>query len=257
MIDPRAQVHPEAQVDPSVQIGPFCVVGPHVKIGARTVLQSHVVLDGTTEVGQDNVFFPFSVLGGVPQDLKYKGEKTTLKIGNKNTIREGVTINLGTAQGGSITQLGDGNLLMSYVHVGHDCIIGNSTVIATGVGLSGHVLVEDYAILGGQTGVSQFTRIGAHSYIAGQTGIIKDVPPYTIIEGQRPPVIRGINIVGLRRKGIPVETIQKLNESVKLWIRPDVTKDQCLLEIESQYGDVPEVQRFLSFIRSSEQGVIK
>ena len=257
MIHSTAQIHPEAKLAADVEVGPWCIIGPHVKIGKGTVLKSHVVVEGWTELGEKNTVFPFTVLGAVPQDLKYKGEETYVVIGNGNTIREGVTINLGTAQGGNYTRVGDGNLLMSYVHLGHDCQIGNHCVIATGTGLSGHVTVEDFAIIGGMVGAAQFIRVGAHSYIGGQAGLPKDVPPYTIIEGSRPAIIRGVNIVGLRRRGVSTETIQKLNESVKLWVRPEVNKEQCLLEIESQYGDVAEVQRFLSFIRQSECGVIK
>jgi UDP-N-acetylglucosamine acyltransferase len=257
MIHATAQVHPEAKLDSSVEVGPWCVIGPHVKIGKGTVLKSHVVVEGWTTIGEKNVFFPFSVIGAVPQDLKYKGEETYVVMGDGNTIREGVTINLGTAQGGYYTRLGDGNLLMSYVHLGHDCQIGNHCVIATGTGLSGHVIVEDYAILGGMVGAAQFVRVGAHAYIGGQAGIPKDVPPFSIIEGSRPTIIRGVNIVGMKRRGYATETIQKLVECVKLWTRSDVNKEQCLLEIESQYGEVPEVQQFLTFIRKSEHGVIK
>ena len=257
MIHPSAQIHPEAKLDAGVEVGPWCIVGPHVKIGKGTQLRSHVVVEGWTTIGENNVIFPFAVIGAVPQDLKYKGEETYVVIGKNNTIRESVTINLGTAQGGSYTRVGDGNLLMSSVHLGHDSQIGSQCVLATGVGLSGHVTVEDSAIIGGMVGAGQFVRIGAHAYISGQAGLSKDVPPFTIVEGSRPNIIRGVNIVGLRRRGYSTETIQKLNESVKLWTRTDVNKEQCLLEIESQYGDVPEVQQFISFIRESEHGVIK
>jgi UDP-N-acetylglucosamine acyltransferase len=257
MIHATAQVHPEAKLHATVEVGPWCVIGPNVKVGKGTKLQSHVVLDGWTEIGEDNVIFPFAVLGAVPQDLKYKGEVVHLTIGDRNTIREGVTINMGTVQDGGLTSVGNDNLLMSYVHLGHDCHVRNHCVIATHTGLSGHVTVEDYAILGGMVGVVQFLRIGMHSYIAGQTGLTKEVPPFTIVEGQRPPVIRGVNIVGLRRRGYSADTIMKINETVKLWVRPDVPKEQCLLEMESQYGEIPEVQQFLRFIRESEHGVIK
>jgi UDP-N-acetylglucosamine acyltransferase len=257
MIHSTAQVHPEARLDPSVQVGPWCLIGPHVKIGKGTELKSHVVIEGWTEVGEENVIFPFAVLGAIPQDLKYKGEQTYLTVGNRNVIREGVTINLGTAHGGNYTRVGDDNLIMSYVHLGHDCQIANHCVLATHAGLSGHVDVRDYAIIGGMAGITQFARIGEHSYIGGQAGITKDVPPFSIVEGNRPPTIRGVNIVGLRRRGLSAETITKLNETVKLWTRPEVPKEQCLLEIESQYGDVPEVESFLKFIKESEIGVTK
>jgi UDP-N-acetylglucosamine acyltransferase len=257
MIHPTAIVHPEAQLHPSVEVGPFCVVGPNVKIGKGSKLLSHVVVEGHTEMGEDNVVFPFAVLGAVPQDLKYKGEDTKLIIGNRNSIRESVTLNLGTVQGGGVTRMGDDNLIMAYVHFGHDCIVGNHCIIANYGGLAGHVTLEDYVTLAGQVGVSPFARVGAHAYVTGQTGIEKDVPPFTIVMGQRPAVVKGTNIVGLRRRGYSAEIIQKINESIKLWSRPDVQKEQCLLEIESQYGEYKEIQQFVSFIRQSETGVVR
>ena len=257
MIHPSAQVHPEAKLDPSVEVGPWCIVGRNVSIGRGTKLISHVVVDGHTQIGEDNTVFPFAVLGAVPQDLKYKGEDTKLIIGNRNKIREAVTLNLGTVQGGGQTLLGDDNLLMAYVHMGHDCVVGNNVVIANYGGLAGHVTVADYAIIGAMTGVSQFVRVGAYAYIGGQSGLERDVPPFTIAMGARPTSIRGANIVGLRRRGFSAETISKINESIKLWIRPDVQKEQCLLEIQFQYGEIPEIQQFIAFIRKTEAGVVR
>ncbi len=257
MIHPTAIVHPEAKIDPSVEVGPWCTIGANVKIGPGCRLISHVVVDGWTTIGSNNVVFPFAVLGAVPQDLKYKGEKTELIIGNGNTIRESVTLNLGTVQGGGKTQLGDGNLLMAYVHFGHDCIVGNHNIFANNAGLAGHVTVEDYATIGGQSGVSQFLRIGSYAYVGGQSGADKDVLPYCIALGARPLSVKGTNIVGLRRKGFSAETITKINEAIKLWTRPDVQKEQCLMEIESQYGEFPEIQKMLTFIRKSEMGVVR
>jgi UDP-N-acetylglucosamine acyltransferase len=256
-IHPSSQVHPEAKIHPTVEIGPWCVVGAHVELGKGTKLVSHVVMDGWTKVGEDNVLFPFSNIGGVPQDLKYKGEPTRLEIGNRNQIREGVTLNLGTVQGGGVTKIGDDNLIMAYVHVGHDSIIGNHCILVNYVGLAGHVILEDYVTLGGMTGVSQFVRVGSHSYIGGQSGLERDVPPYCIAFGSRPTSIKGANIVGLRRRGFTAEIISKINDAIKLWARPDVQKEQCLLELESQYGDVPEIRSFTSFIRGSDAGVVR
>lgn len=257
MIHSTAQIHPEAQIDSSVEIGPWCTVGPHVRIGPGTKLISHVVIDGWTQIGSKNTIFPFSVLGGIPQDLKYQGEPTQLIIGDHNIIRENVTINLGTIQGGGITRVGNHCLIMASSHLGHDCLVGNHCIIANFGGLAGHVILEDYVILGGMTGVSQFIRIGAHGYIGGQSGVEKDVPPYSIAIGQRPCSLKGANIVGLKRRGFATETIQKINEAIKLWSRHDVQKEQCLLEIESQYGEIPEIQKFISFIRKSETGVVR
>jgi UDP-N-acetylglucosamine acyltransferase len=257
MIHPTAIIHPKAEIDPSVKIGPWCTVGEFAKIGKGTQLMSHVVVEGHTYIGEDNIVYPFSVLGAAPQDLKYKGEPTKLIIGNKNTIRESVTLNLGTEQGGGLTQVGNETLLMAYTHLGHDCIVGDHCIIANYGGLAGHVIVEDYAIIGGMTGISQFVRVGAHSYIGGQSGLERDVPPYTIAVGSRPCNIKGTNIVGLRRRGFPAEKIMRINEAVKLWTRPDVQKEQCLLEIESQYGEIAEIQQFIAFIRKSETGVVR
>ena len=257
MIHPTAIVSPEAKIHASVEIGPWCSVGPHVSIGAGTRLISHVVVDGDTSIGVNNLVFPFAVLGAIPQDLKYKGERTRLEIGDRNSIREGVTLNLGTTQGGGLTKIGNENLLMAYTHLGHDCIVGNHCIMANGSGLAGHVTLEDYVNIGGQTGVVQFVKIGAHSYVGGQSGIDKDVPPYSIVLGARPAVVRGTNIVGMRRRGFSSEVIQKINEAIKLWMRADVQKEQCLLEIESQYGDLEEVQHFIGFIRKSSTGVIR
>lgn len=257
MIHPTSVVHPEARIHESAEIGPFCTVGPHVKIGPKTRLVSHVAIDGWTTIGEANLIFPFSVLGAVPQDLKYHGEKTELIIGDRNTIRESVTMNLGTEGGGGKTVLGSDNLIMAYAHLGHDSEVGNHCVIANSVNLAGHVTIEDHAIIGGTCAVSQFVRVGAHSYIGGFSGLERDIPPFVIAVGTRPTIVKGANIVGLRRRGIPTETIQKISEAIKLWLRPDVQKEQCCLEIESQYSEVPEVRQFVQFIRASEAGVTR
>ena len=257
MIHPSAHVHPEAKLDPTVEVGPGCTIGAHVRIGKGTKLISHVVVDGWTEIGENNTVYPFAVLGAIPQDLKYKGEATKLVIGNQNTIRESVTLNLGTVQGGGVTSIGDGNLLMAYVHLGHDCRVANHCIIANYGGLAGHVTLEDWVTIGGMTGISQFVRVGMHSYIGGQSGLEKDVPPFTIALGSRPCQIKGANIVGLRRRGYTAEKIQKINEAIKLWTRHDVPKEQCLLEIESQYGEHPDIHRFVSFIRESQTGTVR
>jgi UDP-N-acetylglucosamine acyltransferase len=256
-IHSTAIIHPRAQIDPSVEIGPYCTIGGDVKIGAGTRLISHAVVEGHTTIGENNVIFPFAVLGAVPQDLKYKGEPTELIIGNHNTIREGVTMNLGTVQGGGKTSIKDHCLIMGYTHLGHDCILGSHVIISNYGGLAGHVTIEDHVQIGGMCGISQFVRIGAYVYIAGQSGVDRDVPPYSIAMGSRPCIIKGANIVGLRRRGMPADTITKINEALKLWIRPDVQKEQCILEIESQFSDIPEIQGLVGFIRKSELGVTR
>ncbi len=256
-IHPSAIIHPTAELDPSVEVGPWCSIGPKVKVGKGTRFIANVVVDGRTTIGEGNTFFPFSSIGMIPQDLKYKGEDTELIIGNHNSIRECVTLNLGTQQGGGKTVVGDHNLLMAYTHMGHDCIIGNHCILANSAGLAGHCVLDDYVTMGGMCGVGPFVRIGAHAYIAGFSGVEKDIPPFAIAIGSRPCAIKGTNIVGLRRRGIPADTISVINESIKLWMRADVEKERCLLEIESQYGDREEIRRFVSFIRSSQYGTAR
>jgi UDP-N-acetylglucosamine acyltransferase len=256
-IHATAIVAPGAELASDVEVGPFCTIGPNVKIGRGCRLISHVVVDGHTTIGEDNVFFQFSSIGATPQDLKYKGEPTELIIGNHNTIRECVTLNLGTVQGGNKTVVGNHNLLMAYVHLGHDCIVGDHVILANAVNLAGHVIVEDYANVGGVTGVTQFLRIGSHAYVGASSLVDRDVPPFSVVVGNRPCEVKGANIIGLRRKGYSAPSITAVNESIKLWKRPDVTKDQCLLEIETQFGDVPEVLRLVQFIRKSESGCLR
>jgi len=256
-IHPSAIIDPKAELESGVVVGPWCTIGPNVKIGKGTRLISHVVIDGWTTIGEENTIFPFATLGLAPQDLKYKGERTELTIGNRNSIREYVSVHLGTAQGGGFTRVGDGNLLMGYVHLGHDVIVGNSAILANYVGVAGHAIIDDYAIVGGQCGVNQFVRIGAHTYIGGHSAVERDLPPFCIAVGNRPMVIKGANIVGLRRRGYTADAISKINEAIKLWTRPDVEKQTCLFEIESQYGEYPDVQAFLTFIRKSENGVTR
>ena len=256
-IHPTAIVDPKAELASDVEVGPFCMVGPFVKIAEGTKLLSHVVIEGWTTVGKNNVFFPFSVIGAIPQDLKYQGERTEVIIGDHNVIRESVTINLGTVQGIGKTTVGDHNLLMAYVHLGHDCVVKNHTIIANAVGLAGHVTVEDYANIGGMVGVTQFITIGPNAYVGGRSTVDRDVPPFCIVVGERPCELKGANIIGLRRKGMKANVITAINESIKLWKRTDVMKDQCLLEIETQFGDFSEVKELVDFIRKSENGCVK
>jgi UDP-N-acetylglucosamine acyltransferase len=256
-VHPTAIIHAGAEIGADSVIGPYCVIGPNVKMGKGNKLHSHVVVEGWTTIGEQNEFFPFSVIGAIPQDLKYKGEKTELLIGSHNIVRESVTLNLGTVQGGGKTVLGSHNLLMAYVHFGHDCIVGSHCILANSAGLAGHVTVEDYANIGGMVGVIQFMRIGTHSYVGGKSTVDRDVPPFSIVLGERPCEMKGANIIGLRRKGYAAPTITAINESIKLWKRPDVQKEQCLLEIETQYGEIPEVKQLIQFIRKSENGCTK
>ena len=256
-IHPSSLVDPKAELAADVEVGPFCTIGPNVKIGEGTKLLSHVVIEGWTTIGKHNTFFPFAVIGAIPQDLKYKGEKTEVIIGDHNVIRESVTINLGTVQGISKTTVGNHNLIMAYVHLGHDCVVKDHVILANSVGLAGHVTVEDYVNIGGMVGVTQFITLGTHTYVGGRSTVDRDVPPFCIVVGERPCELKGANIIGLRRKGYKADVITAINESIKLWKRTDVTKEQSLLEIETQFGDHPEVKQIVDFIRKSENGCVK
>lgn len=256
-IHPSSIVSPKAELAHDVEIGPFCTIGPDVKIGAGTKLISHVSIDGATTVGERNTFFPFGMIGAVPQDLKFKGERTKLEIGDDNVIREMVSLHLGTGHGGGLTKIGNKNLIMAIVHLGHDVFVGDSCVIAGSSTVAGHAIIGNHVVIGGMTGVGQFIKIGDHAYIGGQSGIEKDIPPYVVAVGSRPIAIKGVNIVGLKRRGFESQTISTLLEAVKLWMRPDVEKERCLLEIEAQHGDNKEVRHLLDFIKKSENGVTR
>jgi UDP-N-acetylglucosamine acyltransferase len=257
IIHPSSLVDPKAELAADVEVGPFCRIGPNVKIGAGSKLLSHVVIEGWTTIGTHNTFFPFSVIGAVPQDLKYKGEPTEVTIGDHNVIRECVTINLGTVQGRSKTSVGSHNLIMASVHLGHDCDVQNHVIIANGTGLAGHVTIEDYGNIGGMVGITQFITIGKYTYVGGRSTVDRDVPPFSIVVGERPCELKGANIIGLRRQGFKADVITAINESIKLWKRTDIAREQSLLEIETQFGETPEVKIIVDFIRKSENGCVK
>ena len=252
-VDPLARVAPEAVLEPGVRVGPFCVVGPRVRLGAGTVLQSHVVVDGDTGVGRGNTFFPFSSIGLVPQDLKYRGEATRVEIGDRNTFREGTTVHRGTEGGGGLTRIGSDNLFMAQVHVAHDCLVGNHTVFANSAALSGHVEVHDYAVLGGFAGVHQFCRVGAYAFMGGATVATRDVLPFSMTVGDRARLY-GLNLVGLRRHGLSGEAIAALRKAYRVLMRENTT--EALRQIEADGPHTPEVDTLVAFIRSAKRGVV-
>lgn len=258
-IHPTAIIDPEAQVHESCEIGPFCTIGKGVRLGPNNKLISHVVIENRTTVGEGNVFYPFAVIGGKPQDLKYKGEPTELVIGNYNTIRESVTLNIGTEGGGKVTRVGDKNLLMAYVHLGHDTIVGNNTVIANGCQIAGHVTVQDWAIIGGLTGVSQFVRVGAHTYVGGCSGVDRDVPPFSYGRGPTGGYeVLGMNLVGLKRRGFTDDDISTLQEVNKIFFKDkSLEKEAALRKLEEQLGAKTVAQQFISFVRSAEKGIYR
>jgi UDP-N-acetylglucosamine acyltransferase len=259
-IHPTAVVQEGARVPESCTIGPYCTIGPNVVLGERCELVSHVVLDGHLTMGDDNRVFSFACLGIAPQDLKYKGEPTQLVIGDKNDIREYVTISRGTAGGGGITRIGSNCLIMAYTHVGHDSVIGNSVILANAATLAGHVIVEDYAVVGALNPVHQFCTIGTHAYIGGGTTITQDVLPYSLTSIERNNHAYGVNKVGLERKGFTRDEIKQLRAAYRLLQASKLNTTDALAAIREkiasgEFGD--KVAYLADFIARSERGVIK
>lgn len=256
MIDSRAVVDPGARLADDVEVGPFSVIGADVEIGAGTVIGPHVVIMGPTRIGCENRIFQFSSIGDAPQDKKYAGEPTRLEIGDRNTIREFCTINRGTVQDAGATRIGDDNWIMAYVHVAHDCIIGNQTVMANCVTLAGHVHVGDQAILGGFTKVHQFCHIGEHSFCGMDTGLNRDLPPYVTASGM-PASPKGINSEGLRRRGFTSEQIRNIKRAYRLLYRQGLTLDEASGQLRELAAEAPEVAPFVSFIEQSTRSIIR
>jgi UDP-N-acetylglucosamine acyltransferase len=256
MIHPSAIIHPSAEIAEDVTIGPFSIVGEEVKIASGTVVGSHVVIDRWTEIGEDNQIFQFASIGAAPQDLKYQGEETFLKIGNRNRIREFVTLNRGTPGGGGITTIGDDNLFMAYSHVAHDCIVGEQVILANGATLAGHVEVENFAILGGLVAVHQFCRIGSHTMISGGAMVSQDILPYTVAQGDRAKMM-GLNLVGLKRRGLSKETIRGIKQAYRLLFRAGLRMEEAIQQVESDLDSTPELQHFIDFIRNSQRGIAR
>ncbi|WP_432821001.1 acyl-ACP--UDP-N-acetylglucosamine O-acyltransferase [Trichloromonas sp.] len=256
MIHPTAIVHPSAKIADGVQIGPYSVVGEHVSIGAGTVVGPHVVIDGWTEIGQGNRIFQFASIGAPPQDLKFRGEKTTLKIGDRNTIREFVTMHLGTEDGGSETVVGNDNLFLAYSHVAHDCRVGNRVILSNGATLAGHVIVDDHAILSGLCAIHQFTRIGCHVMVAGGSMVAQDLAPYTMAQGDRAKTV-GLNLVGLKRRGFTEATTRTIKKAYRLVFRSGLKVEEALERIGKELESSPELDVFVDFIKNSERGIAR
>lgn len=252
-----AIVSAAARIHEAAEIGPYCIIGDDVEIGARTRLMAHVYCEGVTVIGEDNVFYPYSTVGVASQDRKYKGERAETHIGNRNTIREFVTIHRGTEGGGLLTRIGDGNLLMAYVHVAHDVLVGNNTILANGVTFAGHVTVEDNANIGAHSGVHQFCRVGRHSIIGGYSVVVQDVLPFSNTVSDREIRVFGANRIGMERAGFPAETIEGLQTALRLLTRAGLNTSQALERIASEVPETPELRELIDFIRTSERGVIK
>jgi UDP-N-acetylglucosamine acyltransferase len=255
-------IHPTAIVDPGavladdVVVGPYAVVGPAVTLGAGTSLDHHASVQGVTTMGAGNRVFPFAAVGGPPQDLKYRGEPTRLEIGDRNTFREFVTVNTGTTGGGGVTRIGSDNLLMAYVHVAHDCLVGDGTVLANCATLAGHVTIHDRVIVGGMTPIHQFVRIGRNAMVGGASAVDKDIPPFMMAAGNKAD-LHGLNVIGLRRQGLSPETVAALKEAYRILFRSGILLREALDTLDRTLSGVPEVAHLVEFVRSSKRGITR
>ncbi len=256
MIDPRAIIDSHAKIADDVDIGPFTIIGRDVEIDSGTRIGPHVVINGPTRIGKDNKIYQFNSLGDAPQDKKYAGEPTELIIGDRNVIREYCTFNRGTTQDSGVTSIGDGNWIMAYVHLAHDCRIGSNTVFANGTTLAGHVKIEDKVILGAFTVIHQFCRIGYHAFTGMGSVIKSDTPPYTMLDGN-PAEPRGINTEGLKRTGFTMDQIKVIRQAYKLIYKSGLRLQEAIDKLDSMVQEHEEVKRLSEFLRMSERGIIR
>lgn len=256
-IHPTAIVDPSAKIPASCNVGAYSVIGADVEMGENCQVLSHVVLAETTKIGSDNQIFPFAVVGGDPQDVTYHGERTRLEIGDRNIIREYVTINRGTVKGGGVTRVGSDVLIMAYTHIGHDSVIGDHAMLINGATLAGHVTVEEWAVVGALCPVHQFVRIGAHSYVGGGTTITQDVLPYSMTSAERDTHAFMLNKVGLQRRGFSRERIAKLHHAFKVLLASKLNTSQALEKLHAEAERGQDVDLLMRFIESSQRGVIK
>lgn len=255
-IHPTAVIDRHAELAGDVEVGPYSVIGAKVKIGAGTKIHAHAVIDGRTTIGQGNTIFPFSTVGSLPQDLKYRGEPSELIVGDGNTIREFVSLNPGTAGGGMVTRVGSRNLLMMYCHIAHDCIVGNGNVIANGATLGGHVAIADNVIVGGLVGIHQFVRIGSGAILGAGSMVSKDVPPFCNATGDRAR-LHGLNVEGMKRRGFDKTKIDAIHKAYRIMFRSKLKIAEALAKIRAELPALPELEQFVSFIAASERGVCR
>ena len=262
-IHATAVVDSKAEIAPDVQIGPYSVIGPNVKIGAGSKIGSHTVIEGYTTIGLENTIAHFAAIGGAPQDMKYRGEPTQLLIGDRNTIREFTTIHTGTSQDEGITRIGNDNWIMAYVHIAHDCQIGNHTIFSSNAQIAGHVQVKDWAIMGGMSGVHQFVRIGQHAMLGGASALVQDIPPFVIAAGDK-ATPHGINVEGLKRRGFSSETIAALRLAYKVLYKDGLSFEEAKIEIQKMVtastADVATAEKlaeFHDFIAASTRGIVR
>lgn len=254
MIDPSSRIDSSARLAADVKVGPWSIIGPNVTIGKGTIIESHTVIRCNTRIGANNHIYQFASVGEDPADKKFAGEETWLNIGDNNVLREGVTLHRGTGAGGGLTQIGDNNLLMPYVHIAHDCMVGNNTVFANNVGISGHVQVADWAILGGYAGVNQFLKIGSHAMVGGMTHVTNDVPAYIILSGN-PAAVRSINAIGLERRGFEKEVIKDIREAFKVIYKRGLSLAEAIDELKVMREDCSQLQVLIDSLQASERGI--
>ena len=259
-IHPTAIVDPRAEIDATASIGPYSVIGAHVVIGAGTTVGPHCVIDGRTTLGRDNHIFQFNSIGAIPQDKKYAGEPTELVIGDRNTIREFCTLNLGVPQAGGITTVGNDNWIMAYTHIAHDCHVGNHTTLANNTTLAGHVHLGDWVTVGGLTGIHQFVKIGAHAMVGFASAVAQDVPPFMLVDGN-PLAVRGYNLVGLRRRGFSAERLGAVKQMHKMLYRQGLTLEAARAAIADLLQSVPEaagdVAMMEQFLADATRGIVR
>ena len=254
MISNQSEIDPKSEIDEGVTIGPWCIIGPGVRIGAGTLIESHVVIRANTRIGTNNRFYQFCSVGENPADKKFEGEETWLEIGSDNVFREGVTLHRGTGAGGGCTKIGDDNLMMAYGHVAHDCTVGSHTVFANNVGLCGHVVIDDWAILGGYAGVNQFLTVGAHAMIGGMTHVSNDVPAYMIVSG-RPATVRSVNTIGLERRGFDKESIAEIREAFKILYKRNYSLQEAIDQIRVLSENCAPLTALVASLESSKKGI--
>ncbi|MDQ6677300.1 MAG: acyl-ACP--UDP-N-acetylglucosamine O-acyltransferase [Acidobacteriota bacterium] len=257
LIHATALIDPAARISESAEIGPGCIIGAEVEVGPRTRLMANIYCEGPTWIGADNTFFPYTTVGVAPQDKKYLGERAETRIGDRNSVREFVTIHRGTEGGGLLTRIGDDNLLMAYVHVAHDCLVGSHAILANAVTLAGHVEVHDWASVGAFSGIHQFCRVGRHSFIGGYSVVTQDVMPYSTTVADRDIGVFGANRVGLERRRISNEVIENLQTAFRFLTRAGLNTTQACARIREELPESPELAELLEFIASSKRGVIK
>jgi len=253
MIHKTAIVHPKAEIDEGVEIGPYSIIDENVRIGRGTIIGPHVIIKKFTRIGKNCNIYQFASIGEIPQDQKFAGEETELIIGDNNIIREFVTLNRGTKEGGGKTLIGNNNFLMAYSHVAHDCYLGNNVIMANAATLAGHITIEDYAIIGGLSAIHQFVRIGAYSLVGGASAVSQDVPPYCLAVGNRAKLY-GLNLIGLKRRNFPSEIISALKSAYRIIFKSNLKLKDAIKKVEYEIKDLPEIKTFIDFLKNSKRG---